>query len=565
VVRRSRQVEETLTIGDGATSTTVRQFVYGGYLDDVLQMNVSDGSTTDSYYYMSNTLYSVHGITNSVGDLIEAYEYDPYGSLTMLTDGNDPDSIVNFNSNDTRTTLTALATFPSPIGNTRTYTGKAFDAVTEIYYSSERYYNPIMGRWLSPDPAEDGINLYEYVHSLPTGLTDPFGLASWNPWVWIFGDEQDPDWLEIEQGKGVFLAWSNKYDCRVEHLKALHKAGYDITDLDGDFVSMIKVGGATEIARLGTFRKEMQEVAANMAQAAAVVAVVITVAGEEAIMTVATAGSGTVIRLVGRGGKVLFLGSKARFVNWLAKKKALREKVVIGSRIVCFTAGTLVQTVDGPVAIEEITSGTIVYALSFIDNQSTTDHSVIENNKNSASISLRDLDIVLSRVTNTFVNKTDTLIDLIIVDESGKEFGISGTPEHPFFVPAVNDYVEMKMLKPATILKTSDGALVKVKSSSVRYGEFSVYNFEVEGTHNYYVSSSDGGPMINVHNRCNWKSLSKGEIKKLKKARIDPHSLKPKKHGSRYVLFKDENGNISVFPKNGKGPGDPTGININDL
>jgi hypothetical protein len=61
------------------------------------------------------------------------------------------------------------------------------------------------------------------------------------------------------------------------------------------------------------------------------------------------------------------------------------------------------------------------------------------------------------------------------------------------------------------------------------------------------------------------KRLSDGEIKKLQQKGIDPHDLKPKKQGSRYDLFKDENGNIEVRPKDGSGPGVPTGININQL
>jgi len=61
------------------------------------------------------------------------------------------------------------------------------------------------------------------------------------------------------------------------------------------------------------------------------------------------------------------------------------------------------------------------------------------------------------------------------------------------------------------------------------------------------------------------KRLSKGEIKKLQENGYDPHDLKPKKDGSKFDLFKDRNGNIKVKPKNGSGPGEPTGININDL
>jgi hypothetical protein len=61
------------------------------------------------------------------------------------------------------------------------------------------------------------------------------------------------------------------------------------------------------------------------------------------------------------------------------------------------------------------------------------------------------------------------------------------------------------------------------------------------------------------------KKLTPGEIDKLKGKGVDPHDLKPKKGGSRYDLFKDKNGNIIVKPKKGNGPGDPTGLNINNF
>jgi hypothetical protein len=63
----------------------------------------------------------------------------------------------------------------------------------------------------------------------------------------------------------------------------------------------------------------------------------------------------------------------------------------------------------------------------------------------------------------------------------------------------------------------------------------------------------------------NFRRLSSGEIKMLQEAGYDPHDLKPIKHGSRFDIFKDENGDLYVLPKNGSGPGDPLGININDL
>ena len=60
------------------------------------------------------------------------------------------------------------------------------------------------------------------------------------------------------------------------------------------------------------------------------------------------------------------------------------------------------------------------------------------------------------------------------------------------------------------------------------------------------------------------KKLSPGEIKKLQDAGEDIHALKGSKNASKLDLFKDSDGNIYVKPKDGSGPGDPTGLNIND-
>ena len=61
------------------------------------------------------------------------------------------------------------------------------------------------------------------------------------------------------------------------------------------------------------------------------------------------------------------------------------------------------------------------------------------------------------------------------------------------------------------------------------------------------------------------KLLSPGEIDKLKDAGYDPHELKGGKSTGQTDLYKTPNGDIVVKGKGGKGPGEPTGININDI
>jgi hypothetical protein len=62
------------------------------------------------------------------------------------------------------------------------------------------------------------------------------------------------------------------------------------------------------------------------------------------------------------------------------------------------------------------------------------------------------------------------------------------------------------------------------------------------------------------------KKLSKGEVRELEKAGINIHELKEGLGaGGEQELFKDRKGNVIIKPKDGSGPGEPTGININDL
>jgi hypothetical protein len=60
------------------------------------------------------------------------------------------------------------------------------------------------------------------------------------------------------------------------------------------------------------------------------------------------------------------------------------------------------------------------------------------------------------------------------------------------------------------------------------------------------------------------KKLSEGEIDQLKQGDVDVHKIKGKKNASKRDFFKDKDGNIYIKPKGGKGPGEETGLNINN-
>ena len=136
----------------------------------------------------------------------------------------------------------------------------------------------------------------------------------------------------------------------------------------------------------------------------------------------------------------------------------------------CFVAGTEVLTTEGEKDIEDIEVGDWVIA----DDPTTPG------------------EIEARQVLDTFVRKTDELIDLYVDGEV-----ISTTGEHPFWVPD-KGWVEAKDLQVGSLLQTEDGKIIDIDGIERREGEFEVYNFKVEGFHTYFVSDLE----VLVHNAC---------------------------------------------------------------
>ncbi|MGV3505398.1 MAG: RHS repeat-associated core domain-containing protein [Adhaeribacter sp.] len=130
-------------------------YVYGTWLDDILSMT-RDGNP---YYYHHNAIGSVVAITNKAGAVVERYDYDAFGNLTIMNGAYG-------------------AVSSSAVGNAFTFTGRQFDAETGFYDYRLRFYDPSQGRFLQRDPIGfygNSINLYSYVNNKPIKYIDPFG------------------------------------------------------------------------------------------------------------------------------------------------------------------------------------------------------------------------------------------------------------------------------------------------------------------------------------------------------------------------------------------------------
>lgn len=123
------------------------------------------------YYYRKNTLGDVLAIYDKFGNLKCRYVYDAWGNHKIYDEsGNEllPESINIGNINSIR------------------YRSYYWDKEFGLYYLQSRYYDPALGRFISPDSMnylspDDilGLNLYCYCSDNPVMNIDPTGTWSW--------------------------------------------------------------------------------------------------------------------------------------------------------------------------------------------------------------------------------------------------------------------------------------------------------------------------------------------------------------------------------------------------
>ncbi len=67
----------------------------------------------------------------------------------------------------------------SALGNRYLWQGREYSWSTGLYSFRARWYDPLTGRWLSPDPIgiSGGLNLYVFCGNSPVNFRDPWGLC----------------------------------------------------------------------------------------------------------------------------------------------------------------------------------------------------------------------------------------------------------------------------------------------------------------------------------------------------------------------------------------------------
>ncbi|MEZ6243328.1 MAG: RHS repeat-associated core domain-containing protein [Phycisphaerales bacterium] len=160
-----------------------QEHVYGAYLDHLLLTDTNmdaDGSAIGAgdrrLFAHEDALFSVHGLSDELGELAEGYLYDPYSRQYVFEPG--ANLVVDFGGDDVMTLDGA-----GGVGNSHRYTGRQLDPETGRSFYRARHLDPTLGRFTQRDPLgvlQSGVNLMQYVQGRPTLMLDPSGLSHIN-------------------------------------------------------------------------------------------------------------------------------------------------------------------------------------------------------------------------------------------------------------------------------------------------------------------------------------------------------------------------------------------------
>jgi len=130
-------------------------------------------------FYINDPLGSPLILMDEDGNIVKRYRFDPFGNLEAQW-GTEP--------------------------NRYLFTGKEKDE-SGLYYFGARYYNPRLGRWITPEP-----RLYSTHPKLALSLKNPQGL---NPYVYCFNNplrylDIEGKW-ELEAHARQFVEFARRY------------------------------------------------------------------------------------------------------------------------------------------------------------------------------------------------------------------------------------------------------------------------------------------------------------------------------------------------------------------
>jgi RHS repeat-associated protein len=158
---RWQDIEERLGAAPNSANAQ-QQYTWGQRFIDNLILRDRDtggGSLNERLYALQDANWSVTAIIGVFDYVLERFAFTAYGRPQCFD--------------------ASFEIHPSGFDWETLYTGRRCDATTLMQLYRNRYYNALLGRFISRDPVGyvGGSNAYRYVHNNPIGLVDPWGLV----------------------------------------------------------------------------------------------------------------------------------------------------------------------------------------------------------------------------------------------------------------------------------------------------------------------------------------------------------------------------------------------------
>ena len=206
----------------------------------------NNGTTTATYYYITNLQGDVMYLVDANGNEVAAYDYDPYGKIISATG--------------------ELAGI-----NPLRYRGYYYDSETGFYYLQSRYYDPEICRFINADSYAStgqsllGYNMLAYCGNAPINKIDPDGRdaiilydSGFPGHIGALVQDEDGSWYHFYWGSSGFwtrlgcaisldvtpTTWCKEYSGTID-LTSINSANQFSGDyekmlyLEGDFASCI--------------------------------------------------------------------------------------------------------------------------------------------------------------------------------------------------------------------------------------------------------------------------------------------------------------------------------------
>lgn len=192
----------TLTAGNGGTTSSKSVLWLGGgpYVSPAAYVREHGSKQWELRFALRDNLGSITHVTDSAGNVLQHVSYDPWGVLC------DPATMTPYGADEQPELLLG-----------RGYTGHEHLPWFGLINMNARLYDPVIGRFLSPDPLVHSpidvqcYNRYSYCLNNPLRYVDPTGMDFWLalPKVVVYGNRPPeitkPIYIPMELPKPVKL------------------------------------------------------------------------------------------------------------------------------------------------------------------------------------------------------------------------------------------------------------------------------------------------------------------------------------------------------------------------